>query len=532
MNINDERVNKCLESIQSLIQKYKDNDYMLQRISNRIINYLPNELEYDFEKHKKNINRNIFLTNEQQVFIQIFLSKNQYYYLTNNSCFYEYTGKNYIIVKEDDIIHNLLSTISKGRVLLEWKHKTKKNVIGLIKERSLLHSIPETYTIQNVLNSLYPSMFVNKQNAKFFLTIIGDNILKKNQNIIYLVTPKTKKILNELENIAYLSIGVTNLTNNFMTKYHENYTFTNCRLIKINDNVSVDMWKDLLKKVGLNLLCVSAHYSNRYENADNFVETKADEELKNYSYYLKNNNQNEIVSLFSNKFLQSVSGTKIGWKNLHFIWKQFLSNSNLPNMIYSNALKSILKEKYNYDELTDSFINITSKYLPIESDFIKFWEKNINVYTNESQLIDNELEIDELCSLFKNWVKNSNEELLSNGTISEENVVKILTHFFPDVEIIEDKYIFNASCILWDKNKDIQKSFLFIKNKLIESYTLPLISFDDVYNYYCKYCSSNSNKFVVSKRYFEKYLYTKISDCIVYEKFIDTNWILNQSCSI
>ena len=529
MNINDERINKCIESIQNLFQKYKENDYMLQRISNRIINYLPNELEYDLKKHKKNINRNIFLTNEQQVFIQIFLSKNQYYYLTNNSCFYEYNGKNYIIVKEDDIIHNLLSTISKGRVLLEWKHKTKKNVIALIKERSLLHSIPDTYTIQNILNSLYPSMFVNKQNAKYFLTIIGDNILKKNQNIIYLITPKTKKILNELENIAYLSIGVTNLTNNFMTKYHENYTFANCRVIKINDNVSVDMWKDILKKVGLNLLCVSAHYSNRYENADNFVETKLDEEFKNYSYYLKNNTQTEIVNSFSNKFLQSVSGTKIGWKNLHFIWKQFLSNSNLPNMIYSNVLKSILKETYAYDETTDSFINITSKYLPIESDFIKFWEKNINVYTTESQFIDNELEIDELCYLFKNWVKNSNEELLSNGTISEENVVKILTHFFPDVEIIEEKYIFNATCLLWDKNKDIQNSFLFIKNKLIESYNLQLISFDDVYNYYCKYCSSNSNKFVVSKRYFEKYLYTKISDCIVYEKFIDTKWILNQS---
>lgn len=528
MNINDENINKCMESIQHLFQKYKGNEYMLQRISTRIINYLPNELEYDFKKHEQNINRNKLLTNEQQVFIQIFLSKNQYYYLSNNSCFYEYNGKKYIIVKEDDIIHNLLSSISKGRVLLEWKHKTKKNVVALIKERNLLHSIPETYTIQTILNSLYPSMFINKQQAKYFLTIIGDNILRKNQNIIYLVTSKTKKILTELENIAYLSIGIANLTSNFMTKYHESHSFTNCRLIKINDSVGVDMWKDLLKKVGLDLLCVSTHYSNRYENSDNFIETTADEDLKHYSCYLKNTTQNEIVNSFSNKFLQNVSGTKIGWRNLHFIWKQFLSSSNLPNMIYSNVLKNILKDKYEYEELTDSFINITSKYLPIESDFIKFWEKNISVYAGETQEFDNELEIDELCSLFKNWVKNSNEELLSNGTISEENVVKILTHFFPDVEIIEDKYIFNASCILWDKNIDIHKSFLFIKNIIKETYNLPLISFDDVYNYYFKYCTSSSNKFVVSKRYFEKYLYTKISHSIVYEKFIDINWILNQ----
>ena len=46
-------------------------------------------------------------------------------------------------------------------------------------------------------------------------------------------------------------------------------------------------------------------------------------------------------------------------------------------MIYSNVLKNILKEKFTYEESSDSFINITSKYLPIESDFIKFWETTI-----------------------------------------------------------------------------------------------------------------------------------------------------------
>jgi hypothetical protein len=55
-----------------------------------------------------------------------------------------------------------------------------------------------------------------------------------------------------------------------------------------------------------------------------------------------------------------------------------------------------------------------------------------------------------------------------------------------------------------------------------EEKLLPLISFDDAYNYYYKFCNINSIKFVVSKRYFEKYLYFKLPDHIVYEKFIET----------
>ena len=45
-----------------------------------------------------------------------------------------------------------------------------------------------------------------------------------------------KKLLTDLDNISYLSIGNTNTTNNFVTKYHENNSYDNYRLLKINDN--------------------------------------------------------------------------------------------------------------------------------------------------------------------------------------------------------------------------------------------------------------------------------------------------------
>jgi hypothetical protein len=514
---------ECINTIKELLEKYKNSEYMIQRIKSHITINLINTLDNEFKNYEERITRNTFLNNEQQLFIQVFLNKNKYFYLPNNNFFYEYTNEKYFIIKEDDIIDKLLSSISKGKVLLQWKHKTKINIIKLIKERNLFNSIPDTDTIQNILNVLYPTFFNSKNAAKYFLTVIGDNIFKNNQNLIFLVTPTIKQFLNEIDNVGILSIGNNNITNNFMTKYHENHSYENCRLIKINDNFSNEIWRELLKKIGLDFFCVAAHYSKRYENSDNFIEQKLDEELKTYSYYLKNATPISIIDDFCNKYVIHSQDCFIEWKNLHFVWKQFLSNLHLPNIIYSNCLKQMLKDKYLYNDSNDSFINITSKYLPIYSNFIKFWEETIQV-DDTTTIFDNELEIEELSTLFKLWIKETSEQLI-NGNISEENIVKILKHFFPNVEIIENKYLLNVTSKMWNKNNDIQESFDFIKDKIKNKHKLDVVCFDDVYNYYYKFCNLKSLK-IVSKRYFEKYLYYKLSDFIVFEKFIKKEWFL------
>lgn len=533
-NTMSEEQEKCHSTLKYLFQHYENNEYMLQRIYTHINNYLPNTLKNELINHEKRVNRTHFLSNEQQIFIQVFLSKNKFFHLSNNGYFYEYDGKNYCIVKEDEIIHKLLSSISKDKVLMDWKYKTKTNVIKLIKERSLFSSIPETDTIQNVLGLLYPSIFSKKNEAKYFLTILGDNILKKNSHLLFFITQNTKKLIVNLDSVAYLSIGNTNTTHNFVTKYHENNSYENYRLLKMNDSYSNELWKEQLKKFGLDLLCVAVHYSKRYENSDKFLENKSDEELQNYALYFRQNSQQNIIDNFCEMYLNKVDDNKstIQWKNLHFIWKQFLSTNQLPNMIYSNSLKQILKEKYVYHEEEDCFIYLTSKYLPMERDFMNFWEKTIQENCLEEQ---DELEIDELCMLFKLWSQkimeskdSLNEKIISNGNMNEESVLKILKHFFSHIEIMENKFVLNISCNLWDKRKDIESSFDFIKKEVKENHSLALISFDDAYNYYHKYCKELSNKLIVSKRYFEKFLYAKISKYIVYEKFIETNWVFDE----
>ena len=128
---------------------------------------------------------------------------------------------------------------------------------------------------------LSPSFFETKEIAKYFLIILGDNILKKNQDFIFLVNKNSKDFLSDISTICNKIINTQNVTNNFMVKYHQNYDYSKCRLININDIEYVDIWKKMLKEIGLNLVCVATHYSNRYGNSENYVNCKCENEMKN-----------------------------------------------------------------------------------------------------------------------------------------------------------------------------------------------------------------------------------------------------------
>ena len=521
MDPNTNQTDIYIKIINDLRTKYINNPYMCKRIHNHIINYLPLTIDSEFNMYEKRNTRHLELTNEQKMFIQVFLSKHQYYYLATSGFFYEYDNINYKVVKYDDIIHTLLLNITKNNVLVKWKHKTKMYVIKEIKSRNLFNSIPETETIQQVLNTLYPYIFTSKTEAKYFLTIIGDNLLKKKQELIFLVNNNTKRLITEIYNIANICVS-SHISNNFMTKYHETHSYENCRLIKTNNNVSYDFLKDVIRKIGLNLLCVSAHYSYRYKDSDSFLETEPSLDVKTYGFYLKNTNQQTIVDLFCSQYIQHSNVDNllhIQWKNIHFLWKQFIHEINLPSIVYSNTLKTLLKEKYEYDEKTDSFKNILSKFLPDVCDFLQFWDKTM-VMNNDS-IID-ELELDEICCLFKYWVKQNQESCRTIGNINEDYVIKIIRHFFfPDVIIVEDKFVRHITNTLWSKSEVIENALPYIKQQFKESKET-LLSFKDAYNLYCQV--SCGTLFIVSKQYFEKYLHLKINKYVVYDNFITSDW--------
>jgi hypothetical protein len=531
--------------LSNLLEKYKDNPYILQRLQMHLTN-LPTMLETENKRYEERISRINELTMEQDNFYKVFLSKHQYFYMPYNNIFYEYDGKTYKIVKEDDIHHDLLSTITDEGKLMAWKHKTKQNIIKQIKDRSLLKSIPETYTIQNVLGFLN-TIFETKTETKYFLTVIGDCILKKNiDHLMFFINSNTKKLVSFIDSICYITTG-NSIMNNFISKYHDSHTLASYRLIKTNDNfnsIAIELIKDVLNKIGIDLLCVAAHYSDRYNNSDQFLSNlPKDDLIKQYIMFFYSNTTNKVVESFITQCIEHVPTTStstttynLSWNNMHYIWKLYLSSINIPNMIYSNNLKALLKTRLlNTENITNSivgsqisdviFSNVTSKFLPSVSTFLSFWEKHIFITTCEEDHPDDEYEIDEISSIYKLTNKSSN--------ISDKEIIKMILHYFyPQVEVIDNKYITNIRCNLWSKHDDINEMLSDYKiqkqNELVDE--LSLISFGDLYQNYISYIQAKlviekSFHPIVSKHFFEKFLSHYLAKYIKFDKFVSSDWL-------
>ena len=533
-------------NISDLFEKYKDNPYILQRLQMHLTN-LPAILESENKRYLDRVSRINELTLEQDNFYKVFLSKHQYFYMPYNNLFYEYDGKTYKIVKEDDIHHHLLSTITDEGKLIAWKHKTKQNILKQIKDRSLFKSVPETYTIQNVLGFLN-TIFETKTETKYFLTVIGDCILKKNvgpECNLFFINSNIKKLISFIDSIAYITTG-NSIMSNFISKYHETHNLLGYRLIKTNDNfnsIATDLIKDVLNKIGIDLLSVAAHYSERYSNSDQFlINLPQEDPIKEYTMFFSMNTTNKIVDQFVSQCIEQVSTNtltnsnstniyNLSWKNMHYIWKLYLSNINVPNMMYSNNLKVLLKTQLTFTENTSTndivFTNVTSKFLPNVSSFLSFWDKHITITTDDlvsDKLCDEEYEVDEISSLYKQTNK-------SSINISDKEIIKMIWHYFyPGVEVIDNKYITNINCNLWSKYDDINEMLAYYKQQ--QHPEISLISFDELYQNYKSYIQAKNaveNLFhpIVSKHFFEKFLSQYLAEYVKFDKFVSSDWFLS-----
>ena len=191
---------------------------------------------------------------------------------------------------------------------------------------------------------------------------------------------------------------------------------------------------------------------------------------------------------------------------MHFLWKIYIKQKNIPNIIYKADFENIIREKLNYTN--NNFIHIKSNYLINVGYFKEFYVTNI---VNN---VDNVLEISEMHKLLTKWLNDNNKP---NMDFSEENMKDMLEYFYDDVEIENDKFMIGTSCILWNKKQDILEA---IDNKFQKPINKD-VSMYDAYVMYCKYSNNNGKLLTVSKSYFYKYI-----DRIIPEQYIQNNKIL------
>ena len=561
--------------VKELYCKYLEDDYARTTLVSHIKNNLPSLLQQKCDARVQREERRKTLEETSEEFIREFINSSSYYYNQNIDLFFVYHNNTYKIINEDEIEHEIRTTITdqQNAELSTWKYKIKNQIIKKIKERDLLTSIPESETIQRVLNALTPFVFKNKDSAKYFLTVIGDIILKKNTNT-YFISTKAKQFISELGEESYALFGTSNMMNHFKFKFYE-HKYEECRLIDIVENVisfpfythneglkyaaglgglnglghssSSSSLSSLVGGIGmgmgmgmsmsmsnsgistpktpttpghshshahsaniiqkqsmLDLFCVAAHYSSRFNSADLFIEkTCKDRTVKEHAFYLKNTTDDGILSRFISSTMEPCKGVHITWKNMLYLWKIFIEEEKVPNVFFTNVLKKHLMKRLEYScepvntnvtanvmanvmandmggldmgeaggavdsgeigeimevstevntEVLDNremFLNITSKHLPLVGKFMSFWNENIRC--NHTEI---ELEIDELSTLFLNHGNVYHGNQKNTQTITDQTILGFIRHFLPDICIEEDKYLMNIGCKLWDKKQEI-----------------------------------------------------------------------------
>ena len=512
-----------------------DNPVILERIHAYVKTQLPQSIKNYQTAQSERESRKKSLELFADEFTESFLNRNKYFYSPQSELYFTYHNQvRYALINEDEIHHRILADITASDFLsaassataatsTSIKYKIKNRIIKSIQSsRDILSAIPESRTIQNVIGLLYPALFHTRDHAKYFLTILGDVILKKAAPLIYFVSTLAKEFIKDLAGECYALFGSTahSFSTAFKFKYYE-HQYKECRLVDIQAQsqstailLRLSNMPELRTSI-IDLFCVAAHYSHRFGSADDFLRLHCKTPVVGtHAWFLRDRTDQQIIDEFMNYATEPASSDhEITMTNMMYLWKMYLSEFRLPSVFFAATLRSKLASIASLSATTPDIIpNRTSKYLPLVSQFRQFWSEYC--FTDDREI---ELEIDELSTLFK--------EYASAGTpVGDATLLGMLRHFYPDVIIEDDKYILNVGCKLWDKPAEINDYLLQFKQQCLtnhHSFPQPLYN---AYEFYCGKCYSTAKRRIISKRYFEKYFMEEYPDYIDENGMITIKW--------
>jgi hypothetical protein len=469
-------MNKPLKKLLELYKLYENNDFVLEKINDAICNKLPIEA---LCWYKQNDNKNN--STKYKYIMQFMKGKLQYFYISETDFYIKYDGKNYLQIGEDELLYKILSQISKKKNLLNEKQEIKDTIIKNIKDTHMRDGIPESATIQNIINYFYPVLFKTKAEAKYFLTILGDNILNKKSKIQHIICEKSKSFLHHILCCYKDYFNSDNIISSFkLTKLLNNESYENFRLVDFKGTINNTVyWKYFIEQNILNIVSVAMHYSQRYDDSESFLVENIDSDVNNI-LFLKNKNQEQIVDMFCNNYLTDFSGACLKETEINYLWMKFIEHKNIPELFDNYTLQSLLAKLSKNKKIKMENRYLTGKthqHILIYRKFLEFWDKKILQDTDT-------IEISELFYFFKKYS--------GIKTTNERELLKIMEHHFGYI-LITNQTIHGYRCLDWDKRKSIKEAInsLSIKKD---------ISKIELYKKYCK--KIKKNNMVVSKTYF------------------------------
>tara|TARA_Y100001970_G_C14242497_1_gene865798 strand:+ start:2418 stop:3935 length:1518 start_codon:yes stop_codon:yes gene_type:complete len=496
-----EKRGKIITKLNKIINNfdYKYLDYLDSYCDKNFELQLIKYIEKNEEKYKTKI--------EIKSLCDEYMNKNydNYTHNSTSNIYFYYNKDYYTCINEDNMTYNILLDIQTlyPSLTTDQKFSLKKQIIKRIKINPYDEIIPESKTIQTIINYFTPIIFKNKLYSKYFLTFIGDLILKKNKEsnekcFIINCNEDFKIFLIKINKYITYFFNSQNIFNYIKIKFY-NHETNNANILFLNNDINNNyLNKDTNFFITFLFICI--YHSKKFENSIKFLEYFNESIESNYITQLKTIKFDELINQFWVDSIIFKENSSLKENTILFLWKKFLSKNKLPKYLlfqhnFINLFKAKYIEKNNKDIVDDNYTNISSFNVPQIELFLEFWNDNI--------ILDNEekyLELEEIEYCFKLFLKEKNQTNYYKY-FHNNNLLEIIMHYFTNLKYENNKYFHELRLKNWDKKKELK---LFNNN--FKGKTKKI---DNLYNNYCKYKKLNQENFlIISKIYFTTYYKT------------------------
>ena len=426
-----------------------------------------------------------------------FVSKNMFFYNKTSKLYFNYINNHYVPLNEDNMLHYVLEFITnfktyRSSMNVNLKMMIKGKIIKSIRENSIYETIPDTDTIQTILNMLYPNIFKQKEYCKIFLLMIGNIVLKKrnNQKYIIFMRSEIKTFLNDVNKYISTYFCNHNLFSYFKFKFTQDHVDQDSWVIPCNP-ICYGMYH-FTEQFFVNLICVSIYYANRYDSVDKYLDSVVGdvEQVRKTVYFLNEESRSHIIEDYFTQYMIQKEDEYINQKDLLYLWKRYITENDLfvyPFVSYQEFLIRVFQR--NHQEFVEGNThNMLKGYCSMEIPdielFRSFWDEYFTFCDDEFYF-----ETSEILHLFHQ--KHKQKKI----SISESSIVLILQSYYTQFSIINEKTVHNVRCNIWDKKKVIDQ---FIEKEKINVR-------DNVHTLYRKYTEYEKN-LKISKKYFTMYM--------------------------
>lgn len=486
----------------NIYNNHKDDEYFINSLNN-IVDTIEEKILTQKEDYTQRVERRLKLNSEKEQFIKTFLQTHNYYYIQDSDIFIEYDGNQYTQLTESKIWSEIFNEINKNSILVPWKQKVRIELLSIIKRNTILNIqlIPESRTIQRVLQIFQSILLPNKYYCKYFLTLLGDCLLKKNNSNTIIPTNNCDKFLQDLEFQIHHFMKCY-FRDIFKNKYH-NHSYENIRIIQTKDcDNNSFMWESTMKKYIFDIIFVACHYSKRFDCADNYLFNFCNNnETTDSILFCKNNTKETILHSFTEQMFERNDKLCVFKKDLKYLINQYFDTINIPKVIFYTDVEEYFKK--HFEEINENdlirYKGITSKDSNFISLFLSFFDETFDVNTEYIT----PFELDELLFIYTKKCRNK------NYLLNEKMLLSLLKHYYDGINISNGKYITGLKCNIWDKKQDIEDFMKTIKINTEEhnnsdNDTDSVSSQSKLYERYCVWCEQEKKQFIVSKDYFEE----------------------------